>query len=90
MSVMNRRNAMLGWATWTVFRQVLKRNVKAKTEVVEVEEGRRRLGRRRTQEVVEPPKKKHRAVRAIAVLSATAVGVGIWLRGRGRGPGPVE
>ena len=90
MSVMNRRNAILGWATWTVFTQLLKRNAKAKTkpEAAEVEGG-RRFGRRRSEEV-EAPKKKHKAFRALAVLSATAVGVGIWLRSRGGGPEPVE
>ena len=87
MSVMNRRNAMLGWATWTVFRQFLKRKTKA--EAVEVEEP-RRFRRKRTEPVVEPPKKKHNKFRALAVLSATAVGVGIWLRGRGRGTDSVE
>ena len=89
MSVMNRRNAMLGWATWTVFRQVLKRNAKVKTQATE-EESARRFRLRRSEEVVEKPKKKHNAFRALAVLSATAVGVGIWLRGRGRGADPVE
>ena len=62
---MNRRNAMLGWATWTVFRQLAKRNAKAKPEPVEVEEG-RRFGRRRSEEV-EAPKKKRKTWPALAL-----------------------
>jgi hypothetical protein len=87
---MNRRNAMLGWATWTVVKQVLKRKADAKAEAVE-EETSRRFRLRRGEEVVEEPKKKRKTWRLLALLSATAVGVGLWMRGRGgKGSEPVE
>ena len=92
--MMNRRNAMLGWATWTVAKQVLKRKAASKPEEVVVEEPARRFGRRRSVEVievVEEPKKKRKTLRLLALLSATAIGVGLWMRGRGaKGPEPVE
>src|SRR5262245_24148303 len=78
VSVMNRRNAMLGWATWAVAKQVLKRKADAKAEVV-VEEPPRRFGRRRAVVVVEEPKKKRRKWPLLALVSATAVGVGLWM-----------
>jgi LPXTG-motif cell wall-anchored protein len=38
MSIVNRRNAMIGWATWTVGKRVVRR--KAKSAVPAVEGGR--------------------------------------------------
>jgi hypothetical protein len=78
---MNRRNAMLGWATWAVLKQLMKRKANAKAEAVE-EESARRFGRRRSVEPVEEPKRKRKTLRAVALLSATAVGVGLWMRKR--------
>jgi hypothetical protein len=93
MGIMNRRNAMLGWATWAVIKRVLKRNAKAEVEAVA--EGAKRRFRRGKDQVVEEaaePKKKTRSKRRVlGFLAATAVGVGAWLKARGgRGGEPVE
>src|SRR5262245_23880989 len=88
-SVMNRRNAMLGWPPWASAHKVLKRKADAKAEVV-VEEAPRRFGRRRAVVVVEEPKKKRRKWPLLALVSATAVGVGLWMRGQAKGPEPYE
>jgi hypothetical protein len=86
MSIMNRRNAVLGWATWTVFKRFLKNRGKAEVEAPVVEETKRSLWRRGGEQVVvaveEPPKRKKRAKRLIPFLAATAVGVGVWLSTR--------
>ena len=81
VSVMNRRNAILGWATWTVFRQLMKRNAKASRP--------NRSRRRKTP--FRPPATKRSSLRrrsgrlpALALLSATAVGLG----GLDARPGP--
>jgi len=84
---MNRRNAILGWATWTVFSQLLKRKLNARS--APVEEPPRRFARWRAEEV-EPPKKKRRPWRVVALLSATVVGVGIWIGARRARSVPVE
>jgi hypothetical protein len=35
MSIVNRRNAIMGWAVWTVGKQVMKRKAKAAASVVD-------------------------------------------------------
>ena len=47
MTIMNRRNAVVGWATWSIFKQVLKRNAKADAAAAEEEEKRSRRFRRK-------------------------------------------
>lgn len=90
MSIMNRRNAMLGWATWTVLKRVLKRNVKDDAGAA-AEEAKRRFRRRKEQvvELVEPKRKKRWRRRALALVVVTAVGVATWLSTRRRESDPV-
>jgi hypothetical protein len=83
MSIMNRRNAMLGWATWTVFKRVLKRNAEAEAAAAEEAERSRRRWRRSQAEPPPPEPKKRRKRRLIPFLAAGAVGVGVWLKTRG-------
>jgi hypothetical protein len=90
MTIMNRRNAMLGWATWTVLKRILKRNVKDDAGAA-AEEAKRRLRRRKEQvvELVEPKRKKRSKKRWLALAAATAVGVATWLGTRRRESDPV-
>ena len=88
MSIMNRRNAVVGWATWSIFKQVLKRNAKAEAAAAEEEARRSRRFRRRKEEAVEvevKPRRKRGKRRVIGFLVATGIGVGAWLGTRGRG-----
>ncbi len=79
MSVMNRRNALLGWATWTVLKQVLRRNSRARAAEAEGET--RRLPRfGRADEPAETKKRSKRPL--VGLVAATAVGVGVWMRAR--------
>ena len=89
MTIMNRRNAVVGWATWTVFKQVLKRSAKADAAQAEAEsKSSRRL--RRKDKAAEPQpeqrKKRRGKRRMIGFLAATGIGVGAWLGTRGRKP----
>jgi hypothetical protein len=96
MSMMNRRNAFLGWATWAVAKRVLKNKAKGKPDPVEDES--RRSRRRARKEAaaappVEAPKKRRGKRRVIGFLVASGIGVGAWLGTRGRrskGGGGVE
>ena len=92
MSIMNRRNAVIGWATWAVFKQLLRRNAKAEAAQVEEETKRSRRLRRKDQaaEAQVEPKKKHGKRRAVGFLVAGAIGVGAWLSTRGKGKSDVE
>jgi hypothetical protein len=81
MSVMNRRNALLGWATWTVFKQVLRRSSRARAAEAEGET--RRLPRFARSDPPAETKKRSKG-RLVAFVAAAAVGVGVWLRSRGR------
>ncbi len=85
---MNRRNAVVGWATWTVIKQVLKRNAKAEAAEPEPEAKRSRRLRRKEQAVEAPvePKKKRGKRRVLGFLVAAGIGVGAWLGTRGRKP----
>ena len=87
MSIMNRRNAVVGWATWTVFKQVLKRNAKAEAAAAEEESKRSRRFRRKEEadEVEATPKKKRESVACSRFLVATADRRRVWLGTRGRG-----
>ena len=90
MSIMNRRNAMLGWATWTVLKRVLKRNVRDDAGAAAEEAKRRfRRGKEQVVELVEPKRKKRRRKRLLALAVATAVGVATWLGTKRRGSEPV-
>ena len=91
MSIMNRRNAMLGWATWTVLKRVLERNAREEAEAVAEETKRRfRRGKEQVVELVEPKRKKRwRKRRLLALAAATAVGVATWLGTRRRSSEPV-
>ena len=77
MSIMNRRNAMLGWATWTVFKQILKRNAKA-----EAVEGRRSKRRRRFRR--QGAGTGGRAAEEEAQASGALIGARVGDRGRRR------
>lgn len=82
MGIMNRRNAVIGWVTWTFFKGFLKRQAKVE-QSSEEEEARRYLRWRRSQAAEpEPEPKKRSNKRVVAFLAATAVGVGIWLKAR--------
>ena len=88
---MNRRNAVIGWATWTVLKQVLKRNAKADAEAADEEARQSRRWRRGAPEEEPEPKKKRSKRRVIGFLAACAVGVGVWLGTRRQGDDePVE
>ena len=88
MSIFNRRNAVVGWATWAVVKQFLKRDAKAAAAPVEEETRRPRTLRRKEPAAEAPvePKKKKGKRRVIGFVVATGVGVGAWLSTRGRKP----
>lgn len=92
MSIMNRRNAVVGWATWTIFKQVLRRNAKAEAAQADEETKRSRRLRRKEQVVEAPvePKKKRGKRRVIGFLVAGAIGVGAWLSMRGKGKSDLD
>jgi hypothetical protein len=81
MSIMNRRNAVVGWATWSIFKQVLKRNAKAEAAAAEEETKRSRRFRRKEEvvEVEEKPRRKRGKRRLVGAVVATGIGVGAWL-----------
>jgi hypothetical protein len=90
MSVFNRRNAVVGWATMTVFKTWLSRRGKSDQEAAAraaaEEEAAKRWWRRGASGEPPPPppepKKKRKKGRAIGLLMATAVGVAVWLGSR--------
>ena len=84
---MNRRNAILGWATWTVLSQLLRRSRPSRPAPVE-EESSHRIARWRNEEP--PPKKKRKTLRVVAVISAALLGFGIWMGARRARSEPVE
>ena len=92
MSIMNRRNAVIGWATWALFKQALRRNAKAEAAQVEEQSKRSRRLRRKEQaaEAQVEPRKKRGKRRVIGFLVAGAIGVGAWLSARGKGKADVE
>ena len=91
MRIMNRRNAVLGWATWTVFKRFFKRKAKAEAEVVAEGTKRRfRRGKEQVAEVAEPVRKRWPSNRLLAFLAAVGVGIAAWLTRRRRGSAPVE
>lgn len=79
MSMMNRRNAAVGWATWKIFKRLLKR--KARSAVVSVEEA---IGVEQLVDLPERTKKRRRRGkrRVLGFLVASAIGVGTWLGAR--------
>jgi len=87
MSIMNRRNAVVGWATWSIFKQVLKRNARAEAAAAEEASKRSRRFRRRQEVAVveEKPKRRRGKRRVLGFLVATGIGVGAWLGARSRG-----
>jgi hypothetical protein len=100
VSVFNRRNAVLGWATWAAAKTVLRRKVAAKAEADAAREAdeqaaARRWWRRGARGEPPPPpepepKKKRSKRRLVGFVMATAVGIGIWFRTRRKGGGYVE
>jgi hypothetical protein len=99
VSVFNRRNAVLGWATWAAAKTVLRRRFAAKADAeaaraAEEQAAARRWWRRGARGEPPPPelepKKKRSKGRLIGFVMATAVGIGIWLRTRRKGGGYVE
>ena len=92
VSIMNRRNALVGWATWAVIKRVLKRNARANAAAAEEDEKLSRRQRRK-QEAAEAPvegKKKRPKRRVIGFLVATGIGVGVWMKTRGGRKADVE
>ena len=88
MGIVNRRNAVVGWATWNVFKQILKRNAKAEAAKADAEpKSSKRLRRKeRRREAQAEPKRKRGKRRVLGALVATGIGVGAWLGSRGRKP----
>jgi hypothetical protein len=87
MGIMNRRNAVVGWATWSIFKQVLKRNAKAEAAAAEEESKRSKRFRRKHEVAVveEKPRRRRGKRRVLGIIVATGIGVGAWLGTRGRG-----
>jgi hypothetical protein len=69
VGIVNRRNAVVGWAVWTLARRMLKREEKGKA-----------VGKKPA-----AAKKKRRMRTAIAFLAALAVGAATYLRARSGG-----
>ena len=90
MSIMNRRNAVIGWATWAVFKQLLKRNAKAGAQVEEEKRSRRLRRKEQAAETQVEPKRKRGKRRVLGFLVAGAIGVGVWLSTRGKGKSDLE
>jgi hypothetical protein len=88
MSIVNRRNAMIGWATWRVLKQLAKRNAKAAVSAQKNEEQRSRRWHRGDDE--EAARRKRRKGRLLGAAAAAGVGLGIWLSARARQPEEAE
>ena len=85
MSIVNRRNAVIGWATWTVIKQMLRRNAKAEA-ASEKEPKPSWRERRRADEVAAAEaeaRQRRKSRRLVGFLIATGIGVGIWAKTRG-------
>ena len=82
MSIVNRRNAMIGWATWRLLKQLAKRNAAKAASTAQREEQRARRWRRGDDEAAQA--KKRRTRRLLGAAAAAGVGTGIWLGARSR------
>ena len=87
MGIVNRRNAVAGWAVWKVVKQILKRKARkaglvgrAKEAVPGVEVKKARFGRRKSEAVVDIGKK-----RRLRLRSKPDPVVEVTKRRRGRG-----
>jgi hypothetical protein len=87
---MNRRNALVGWATLTLSKAWLVRRLRSGKE--QEQEVARRWWRRGAagQPPPPPPKKKRSKRPVLGLLMATLVGVGIWLGAKRAKQTPVE
>jgi hypothetical protein len=92
MSIVNRRNAILGWATWTVFKQVLRRGARSNAGAAREEPGLlTRLPWTDDSGETKKKAKKRSRRRILGFLVACAVGVGVWLGTRsGKESGELE
>jgi hypothetical protein len=75
VSIVNRRNAVLGWVVWTAARRALQRSGKPKGAKSEAAESRA--------ESDSPGRKRRLGAGAIAFLAAVGVGVATYMRTRG-------
>jgi hypothetical protein len=78
MSIVNRRNAVLGWVVWTAATRALERSAKAKGARGEVEDKRAKKA-----EPEEGGGGRRLAGAAIALVAAIGVGVATYARTRG-------
>ena len=84
MSVFNRRNAVLGWATWSVGKRMLHRKAEEEAKAAAEAASAKRWWSRGAagDPPPEPEPKKRSKRRLVPFVMAALVGLGLWFRGR--------